>query len=151
MCHQQRLRPACAYAQSDQSLCSSFEYSLTVKLPTEHHLEFLSIKGGCIGSSECTHVKLPHCWKSHVTAKMQFHSNCCWPRIKLSCIKHNKFTLPDLSYELFLPGVLLKHLHYLSTLPTFLSLSVMSMTIHSEGDLNCKEIINYPCLPYHLL
>ena len=31
----QRLRPACAYAQSDQSLCYSLEYSMTVKLPTE--------------------------------------------------------------------------------------------------------------------
>ena len=67
MCNQQRLRPACAYAQSDQSLCLSLEYSLTVKLLTEHHLEFLSLKGGCTGSSESTHVKMPHCWKSHVT------------------------------------------------------------------------------------
>ena len=29
------------------------EYSLSVKLLTEHHLEFLSIKRGCTGSSEC--------------------------------------------------------------------------------------------------
>ena len=58
------------YAQSDQSLCLSLEYSMTVKLLTEHHLEFLSLKGGCTGSSESTHVKLPHCWKSHVTAQL---------------------------------------------------------------------------------
>ena len=45
MCDQQRLRPACAYAQSDQSLCMSLEYYMTVKLLTEHHLEFLSLKG----------------------------------------------------------------------------------------------------------
>ena len=32
---------------------------------TEHHLEFLSLKKGCAGSSESTHVKIPHCWKSH--------------------------------------------------------------------------------------
>ena len=44
------LRSACAYAQSDQSLCSSLEYSMTVKLLTENHLEFLSLKGGCTGS-----------------------------------------------------------------------------------------------------
>ena len=37
-----------------------------VKLLTQHHLEFLRIKGGCIGSSESTRVKIPHCWKSHV-------------------------------------------------------------------------------------
>ena len=43
---------------------------MTVKLLTEHHLEFLSLTGGCIGSSESTHVKIPNCWKSHVTAHM---------------------------------------------------------------------------------
>ena len=56
MCDQQSLRSACAYAQSDQSLCLSLEYSMSVKLLTEHHLEFLSFKGGCTGSSECTLV-----------------------------------------------------------------------------------------------
>ena len=44
MCDQQRLRPACAYAQSDQSLCKSLEYSMNIKLLTEQHLEFLSFK-----------------------------------------------------------------------------------------------------------
>ena len=37
---------------------------MTVKLLTQHHLEFLSLKGGCTGSSESTLVKIPHCWKS---------------------------------------------------------------------------------------
>ena len=31
---------------------------MSVKLLTEHHLEFLSLTGGCIGSSESTLVKL---------------------------------------------------------------------------------------------
>ena len=70
MCDQQSLRSACAYAKSDQSLCYSLEYSLSVKLLTEHHLEFLSLKGGCTGSYECTLVKMPHCWKSHATAQI---------------------------------------------------------------------------------
>ena len=52
MCNQQRLRSACAY----------------VKLLTEHNLELQSLKGGCTGLSESTHVKKPHCWKSHVVA-----------------------------------------------------------------------------------
>ena len=30
----------------------SLKYSMSVKLLTEHHLEFLSLKGGCTGSSE---------------------------------------------------------------------------------------------------
>ena len=72
MCDQQRLRPAFAYAQSDQSLCKSFVYFMTVKLLTEHHLEFLSITGGCTGLSESTLVKLPHCCKSHAAAQFIF-------------------------------------------------------------------------------
>ena len=43
---------------------------MSVKLLTEHHLEVLSLKGGYTGSSESTLVKMPHCWKSHVTAQM---------------------------------------------------------------------------------
>ena len=41
---------------------------MTVKLLTRRHLEFLSLKGGCTGSSVSILVKMPHCWKSHVTA-----------------------------------------------------------------------------------
>ena len=70
MCDQQSLRSAFAYVQSDQSLCLSLEYSMTVKLLPEHHLEFLHLKGGCRGSSESTHVKMPHYWKSNVTAQI---------------------------------------------------------------------------------
>ena len=43
---------------------------MIVKLLTEHNLEFLSLKGGCRGSSESTHVKMPHCWKSHARANI---------------------------------------------------------------------------------
>ena len=64
------LRSACAYAQSDQSLCLSLEYSMSVKLLTAHHLRLLSFKGCSTDSSESTLVKMPHCWKSHVTAHM---------------------------------------------------------------------------------
>ena len=45
---------------------------MTDKLLTEHHLEFLSLKGGCTGLSESTLVKMPHCWESHVTASYIF-------------------------------------------------------------------------------
>ena len=43
---------------------------MIVKLLTEHHLEFLSLKGGCRGSPESTLIKMPHCWKSHALAQM---------------------------------------------------------------------------------
>ena len=43
---------------------------MNIKLLTEHHLEFLSLKGGCTGLSEYTLVKMLHCWKSHVMAQI---------------------------------------------------------------------------------
>ena len=43
---------------------------MNIDLLTQHQLEFLSLKGGFTGSSESVHVKMPHCWKSHVTAQM---------------------------------------------------------------------------------
>ena len=64
-------KPQILISKSDQSLCLSLEYSMTDKLLTEHHLEFLRLKGVCTGSSESTHVKMPHCWKSHVAAQMR--------------------------------------------------------------------------------
>ena len=39
---------------------------MSVKLLTEHHLEFLCFTG----SSEATLAKMQHCWKSHVTAHL---------------------------------------------------------------------------------
>ena len=41
---------------ADQSLCLLLEYSMNVKVLIEHHLEFLSLKGGCTGWSESTLV-----------------------------------------------------------------------------------------------
>ena len=43
---------------------------MIVKLLTEQHLEFLSLQGGCRGSSESTLVKIPNCWKSHEFAHL---------------------------------------------------------------------------------
>ena len=40
---------------------------MIVKLLTE----FLSLKGGCIGSSESTLVKISNCWKSHAAAQIK--------------------------------------------------------------------------------
>ena len=41
---------------------------MSVKLLTEHRLEFVSLKGGCTGSSESTLVKMPHCVAAHFRA-----------------------------------------------------------------------------------
>ena len=45
------------------------------KLLTEHHLEILSLQGGCRGSSESTLVKMSNCWKSHAVAHLVFSLN----------------------------------------------------------------------------
>ena len=70
VCDQQSHRSTCAYAKSDQSLCYSLEYSMSIKLLIDYHVEFLSLKRGCTGSSEAILVKIPHCWKSHIAAQM---------------------------------------------------------------------------------
>ena len=56
------VRPAKARDQParTRSLIRAFANLLNI-LPTEHHLDFLSLKG-------FTLVKMPHCWKSHVAA-----------------------------------------------------------------------------------
>ena len=43
---------------------------MSTKQLATRRLEFLSLKGGCTDSSESTLVKMPHCWKSDVTAKL---------------------------------------------------------------------------------
>ena len=43
---------------------------MIVKLLTEHHLEFLNLKGGCRGLSESTLVNMSYCWKSHAVAQL---------------------------------------------------------------------------------
>ena len=51
---------------------------MTIKLLTEHHLEFLGLKGGCTGSYESTLVKMPHCWKSHAMAQLFKVNTMSW-------------------------------------------------------------------------
>ena len=46
---------------------------MTVKLLTEHHLEFLSLKGGCTDMYESTLVKMPHFSKSHFVAHLYMY------------------------------------------------------------------------------
>ena len=55
------VRPAKPQISLIRVFASFFKYSVSVKLLTELYLEFLSLKGGCKGSSESTLVKIPHC------------------------------------------------------------------------------------------
>ena len=49
---------------------------MIIYLLTEHHLEFLSLKGGCRGSSESTLVKMSNCWKYYARAQFYLLSSC---------------------------------------------------------------------------
>ena len=53
-----------------RSLIRDFACRLNILWLTGQHLEFLSLKGGCKGSSESTLVKMPHCWKARVAAHL---------------------------------------------------------------------------------
>ena len=48
---------------------------MIVKLLTEHHLEFLSVTGGCRGLSESTNVKMSNCWESHALAPITYNKH----------------------------------------------------------------------------
>ena len=71
-----------AYTRTLIRAFAGLEYSMSVKLLTEHHSEFLSLKGGCTCSSESILVKMPLCWKSHVTAQFFFFVS-----VSESCIR----------------------------------------------------------------
>ena len=67
---------------------------MRVKIMTEQHLEFLSLKGGCIGSSGSTLVKMPHCWKSHVVAHLPHDKKGTQGSIQ-NRTKHHKISLSE--------------------------------------------------------
>ena len=68
---------------------------MSVKLLTEKHLEFLSLKGGCTGLSESTLVKIQQCWKSHAAANfiigVTFNILC-----QIGCLAAQYYNLADI-------------------------------------------------------
>ena len=78
---------------------------MTVEILTQHHLEFLSLKEGCTDSSESTLIKMPHCWKSHVTAHLMVGEKVhvtYGPRREKTClrgVRQNEFQTSLLSYR----------------------------------------------------
>ena len=76
---------------------------MIVKLLTEHHLEFLSLKGGCTGSSESTLVKMSNCWKSRALAHFFEQSDTiCLQNDKLTS-KQSGFTVYQCEFSIFEP------------------------------------------------
>ena len=78
---------------------------MSVKLLTEHHLEFLSLKGGCTGSSESTLVKMPHCWLNYNTSANSKRKEMCHTEARNSIglnRSHEQLTLWFMRFFYFL-------------------------------------------------
>ena len=105
---------------------------MSVMLPTEHHLEFLTLKVGYSGSFESIAVELPHRWKSHVAAHGPVHDLVeriaytlhCKPFFKRTCaglgglldlMLARAFIYPSLPRCMRAVNALV-NLHYLTTL-----------------------------------
>ena len=73
---------------------------MSVKLLTEHNLEFLSLKGGCIGSSESTLVKLQHCWKSLSRAHFIVFDSRVKSTCSLKCILYTQFKKDSINIKM---------------------------------------------------
>ena len=82
---------------------------MNIKPLTVHNLELLSLKGGCSGSSESIHVKMPYCWKSHVTAQsclrllVILRERCYWKlhRVSYKVSEVMTYTFNNISVKLF--------------------------------------------------
>ena len=68
VCDQQRLIPACAYAQSDQSLCLSLKYSMCYATDWTSFGAY-KLKGRLHFLFWVYTCQMPHCWKSHAAAQ----------------------------------------------------------------------------------
>ena len=117
---------------------------MTVKLLIEHHLEFLSIKGGCTGWSESTLVKIPHCWKSHVTAHI---SVFC----QIFCIFNQKCLTLE-STILFLPKMLIRpgpevKIFMLNSTEHEISTVQKKTKIPTNEEISCVKSLS--CCIYH--
>ena len=64
---------------------------MSVKLLTEQHLEFLSLTGGCTGSSESNHAKMPH---AAAHAMIFVHNQCLLQNFGIAYIC-KMFTMQD--------------------------------------------------------
>ena len=68
--HEISYNVVCANSKdSDQSLYKSLEYSMNIKLPTKHRLEFLSLKGGCtcVQAGLSLHMSKCHIGGNHMS------------------------------------------------------------------------------------
>ena len=106
---------------------------MLIKLLNEHLLEFLSLKGGCRGSSESTPVKMSNCWKSHAAAQLLFITVTVFVRIEIKNVISHVTLRGVLSVWMKL-GLEIKYYLLLCNIESILS-------DHSSIILNGKRIL----------
>ena len=128
---------------------------MSVKLLTEHHLEFLSLKGGCTGSSESTLIKMPivgnhMSWLIYLfqlkATVLYIHplskaaALTCLPFIVNSNgVSENQF--PDMSQGLIIPDATVKNVDkrgvYLKLADKITGCALVSLTLFMLGNFTC--------------
>ena len=149
MCDQQRLRPACAYAQTDQSLCLSLEYSINVKLLTEHHLEFLSLKGGCKAAQPRLSLHLSNA----TLLKIACHGSVMYSAYSAHCTCSLLFqnSLPSSENSVNPDQLASSEVTPVRLEPTALRSRVKESTTEPLCSLNLHELCIYIVnIPYHM-
>ena len=125
---------------------------MSVKLLTEHHLEFLSLNGGCTGLSESTHDQMPHCWKSHVAAQfiLDILRKVSRKSIERLCVrlKHCCGCLKDIQHQ----TIELVDLNHISIFCLTRSLSLIGIGVIWLLSLVCFLLrITTSVLPYYMI
>ena len=123
---------------------------MSVKLLAEHHLEVLSLKGGCTGSSESTLVKMPHSWKSvaenietlNITANQGFNVFLIVPEN----ICHKKFLQRVYSQHIFSFGNKNSNAPHSITITSAVYVSITLFKIYSVS-----ASLTHRILPFLLL
>ena len=115
---------------------------MIVQLLTEHHLELLRLKGGCTGCSQSTHVKMPHCRKSHAAAHIKVLSKQClvfWVYItEYSICICTRVHADVYSRDRGLNGLdLHRHLHFVNVLILTLKAPITTKVVCFSRLLNC--------------
>ena len=97
---------------------------MTVKLLAEHHSEFISLKGGCTGSSESTFVK--QCWKSHAAANVIITSSDGYCRMHMCLLDwlHNRYASLNINPSWF------SHLPFCTTRAVLLDSSIQFCAVN---------------------
>ena len=61
--------------------------NISSKIKRSKVTDYAALKGGCTGSPESTHVKIPHCWNSQVVAHILLFLCIATSNVRLISVK----------------------------------------------------------------